>query len=114
MGFEEEVIYLLVIGFTLVMALVITATALFVRKVNRQAYNAFIGQIFCLCLAFFFLLRLLFPNFFCIETDPRISIPSISNSVNIGLCGISWAISMGFCLKGIFVLAKIESTKSED
>ena len=88
MSFEAEVIPLFIGGVIAVSAAEFIAGWIGLRD-RRDARRLFAGHVVTMLLGFFFLIRSLFANWLGVS----LGIASISNSVNIGLFGLLWAIS---------------------
>lgn len=91
MSFETEVIPLFIGGVTVVSVLELFFGLMLLRR-RRDVRKLFAGHVISMALGFFFLTRSLFANWL----DIQYSIASISNSVNIGLFGLLWMVSVGF------------------
>ena len=88
MSFEAEVIPLFIGGVIVVSAMEFIAGWIGLRG-RRDVRGLFAGHVVTMLLGFFFLIRSLFANWLGVS----LGIASISNSVNIGLFGLLWAIS---------------------
>ena len=93
MSFEAEVIPLFIGGVCLVSVLELTVGSL-VLKGRKRARSSLIGHAVSMAAAFFFLCRSMFANWLHV----KYGIASIENSVNIGLFGVLWAVSVLFLL----------------
>lgn len=100
MAFEAEVIPLFIGGASMVCVLELVFGCLMLRH-RKQARNRFVAHVVCMAAALFFLIRCIFANW--LQTVPGIS--SISNSVNIGLSGVFWAVSIFLLLSAIHTVA---------
>ncbi|MFI3169998.1 MAG: hypothetical protein R3Y06_08645 [Faecalibacterium sp.] len=96
MSFEAEVIPLFIGGIIIVSVLELIFGVTMLRD-RKQARNSLIGHTVSMLFGFIFLVRSIFANWLQVSFD----IPSISNSVNIGLFGLCWAISIAFFIKTI-------------
>lgn len=88
MSFEAEVIPLFIGGVIVVSAAEFIAGWIGLRG-RRDVRGLFTGHVVTMLLGFFFLIRSLFANWLGFS----LGIMSISNSVNIGLFGLLWAVS---------------------
>ena len=88
MSFEAEVIPLFIGGVIAVSAIEFLLGWLGLRR-RKDVRGLFGGHVVTMLLGFFFLIRSLFANWLGVE----LGIASISNSVNIGLFGLCWAVS---------------------
>ena len=86
MSFETEVIPLFIGGVTVVSVLELFFGLMLLRR-RRDVRKLFAGHVISMALGFFFLTRSLFANWLDIQ---------YSNSVNIGLFGLLWMVSVGF------------------
>ncbi len=101
MSFEQEVFYLLIAGF-LVVELALGAQFLLLGAAREpSAWTAFLGQLACQAIAFVLLLRLLFPYRFGAEPAA-----SVNNTSAICFCGLFWAVSLVFSLRGFRALLR--------
>ena len=94
MSFEAEVIPLFIGGVIAVSAIEFLLGWLGLRR-RKDVRGLFGGHVVTMLLGFFFLVRSLFANWLGVE----LGIASISNSVNIGLFGLCWAVS-ALCVAG--------------
>lgn len=94
MSFETEVIPLFIGGVTVVSVLELFFGLMLLRR-RRDVRKLFAGHVISMALGFFFLTRSLFANWLDIQYG-QYGIASISNSVNIGLFGLLWMVSVGF------------------
>ncbi len=99
MSFEEEVIPLFIVGAAIVSILELVAGCVLLRHMHK-ARNRLIAHTVSTIIALLFLVRSIFANWLGAE----VGIASISNSVNIGLFGIFWAISVFLLLSIIDIL----------
>ena len=88
MSFEAEVIPLFIGGVIAVKGMGVFGGWVGLRR-RKGVRGLFIGDVVTMLLGFFFLIRSLFANWLGVE----LGIVSISNSVNIGLFGLCWAVS---------------------
>lgn len=88
MSFEAEVIPLFIGGVIAVSAVEFFMGWLGLRK-RKDVRGLFAGHVVTMLLGFFFLIRSLFANWLGVS----LGIASISNSVNVGLFGLCWAVS---------------------
>ena len=88
MSFEAEVIPLFIGGVLAVSVVEFIAGWIGLRN-RKEARGLFAGHVVTMLVGFFFLIRSLFANWLGVE----LGIASISNSVNIGLFGLCWAVS---------------------
>ena len=88
MSFEAEVIPLFIGGVLAVSVVEFIAGWIGLRN-RKEARGLFAGHVVAMLVGFFFLIRSLFANWLGVE----LGIASISNSVNIGLFGLCWAVS---------------------
>lgn len=89
MSFEAEVIPLFIGGVIVVSILELILGCLYLKE-QKRARSLLIGHVVSMALAFAFLVRSIFANWLQVEFE----IASISNSVNIGLFGLLWMISV--------------------
>lgn len=106
MSFEAEVIPLFIGGVAIVSALELIAGCVLLRNL-REARNRLIAHTVCMIIAQLFLIRSIFANWLGV----KLKIASISNSVNIGMFGLFWAVSVVLLLSAIGSLT--ESNKKE-
>ena len=88
MSFEAEVIPLFIGGVIAVSAIEFSLGWRSLRH-RKDLRGLFAGHVVAMLLGFFFLIRSLFANWLGLS----LGIASISNSVNIGLFGLCWAVS---------------------
>ena len=88
MSFEAEVIPLFIGGVIAVSAIEFFMGWLSLRR-RKDIRGLFVGHVVAMLLGFFFLSRSLFANWLGIS----LGIASISNSVNVGLFVLCWAVS---------------------
>ena len=88
MSFEAEVIPLFIGGVIAVSAMEFFLGWLGLRH-RKDVRGLCVGHVVTMLLGFFFLIRSLFANWLGIS----LGIASISNSVNVGLFGLCWAVS---------------------
>lgn len=88
MPFEAEVIPLFIGGVVAVSVVEFIVGWLGLRR-RKDVRGLFAGHVIAMLLGFFFLIRSLFANW--LGVSPGIA--SISNSVNVGLFGLCWAVS---------------------
>ena len=88
MSFEAEVIPLFIGGVIAVSAIEFFLGWRSLRH-RKDLRGLFAGHVVAMLLGFFFLIRSLFANWLGLS----LGIASISNSVNIGLFGLCWAVS---------------------
>lgn len=93
MLFEAEVIPLFIGGVCVVSGLELVAGCMMLRHF-KKARIRLIAHTLSMVTAHLFLIRTIFANWLNVEFD----IPSISNSANIGMFGVFWAISVLFLL----------------
>ena len=84
MSFEAEVIPLFIGG-----VIAVSAIEFFLGWRSLRHRKDLRGHVVAMLLGFFFLIRSLFANWLGLS----LGIASISNSVNIGLFGLCWAVS---------------------
>ena len=89
MSFEAEVIPLFIGGVLVVSIMELIVGCVFLKD-KKVARKKFILHVITMLIAFAFLVRSMFANWLNIKYN----IASISNSVNIGLFGILWCISV--------------------
>ena len=92
MSFEAEVIPLFIgcSAFVLVLELLVGLALLKGHKIARFTFTA---HVICMALALFFLVRCVFDAWLAPGAD-RYGYDSVFNSVNIGLFGVCWALSV--------------------
>lgn len=105
MSFEAEVIPLFIGGAAVVSILELVFGCLMLKR-QKKARSRLIGHVVSMAIALVFLIRCIFANWLDIE----LGIASISNSVNIGLFGVFWAISVFFLLS--IIAASTENNKA--
>ena len=101
MSFEAEVIPLFIGGVAIVSVLELIAGCVLLRHM-RKARSRLIAHTVCMIVAQLFLISSIFVNWLGV----KFQIASISNSVNIGLFGIFWAISVFLLLSVISILTE--------
>jgi len=106
MSFEAEVIPLFIGGISIVSILELIVGCIMLRKLQK-ARNSLICHAVSMFIAFVFLIRSIFANWL----NANVGIKSISNSVNIGLLGVFWAISVFALLYTIYII--IDNSKTE-
>ena len=94
MSFEAEVIPLFIGGVIAVSAIEFFLGWRSLRH-RKDLRGLFAGHVVAMLLGFFFLIRSLFANWLGLS----LGIASISNSVNIGLFGLCWAVSAAYRLR---------------
>ncbi len=111
MPMEAEVVGLFIGG--VCMVLLLTAVGLWVclKEKHWGALRCFVGQLIFTALSLFFLSRVLFAGR---SVFPAVGgIPSIDNSVGIGLFGVCWALSMLCMVSGIKNLCSEKQAQDE-
>lgn len=108
MPLESEIPYLLTIGFIAIILIVVISTiALWVRhKVKSSAYIMVFLHLLLLSTAFYFLM-----NAITLDLDYNLPMASEENSLQIGIAGVLWALSMFSLMAAIF---KFSSVSRED
>ena len=104
MSFEAEVIPLFIGGVIAVSAIEFFLGWRSLRH-RKDLRGLFAGHVVAMLLGFFFLIRSLFANWLGLS----LGIASISNSVNIGLFGLCWAVS-ALCVA--VMLSRLACTKT--
>lgn len=97
MAFESEVIPLFIGGVILVSAIELLAGCV-IYKVRKEIRAYLIGHVASMLTAMFFLVRCIFAGRLGIDSISAYGDASPFNSVNIGLFGICWAVSVCFVL----------------
>ena len=105
MAFESEVIPLFIGGVIVVSIIELLIGCLLLRE-RKETRALLIGHVVSMLAAMFFLVRCIFAGRLGIDTISAYGDSSPFNSVNIGLFGVCWAISV------CFVLAIIGSSKN--
>ncbi len=105
MSFEAEVIPLFIGGISIVSSLELIIGCIILKKLPK-ARNGLISHAVSMVIGLVFLIRSIFANWL----NVNLGIKSISNSVNIGLFGIFWAISVFSILYTISII--INSSKT--
>ncbi|MBQ9133246.1 MAG: hypothetical protein IJX64_01800 [Clostridia bacterium] len=101
MIFEAEVIPLFIGGVSIVSILELVFGCMMLKH-RKKARICWIGHAASMAAAWVFLIRCIFANYL----NTELGIASISNSVNIGLFGVFWAISVFFLLATVKVGAE--------
>ena len=101
MSFEAEVIPLFITGVCAVSVLEMVSGCVLLKQAKRARRNL-IAHTVSMLIAQVFLVRSLFANWLGIRYD----IASISNSVNIGLLGLFWAVSVLLLLSVVSILTE--------
>ena len=96
MPFEAE-IGPLFIGGILFVSILELVFGISILKNNKSARNKLIGHVISMLVAFAFLIKM----FFASSLNVDLSIASISNSTDLGMFGIFWAISVAFIVSCI-------------
>ena len=105
MAFESEVIPLFIGGVTLVTLIELIAGCIMLRgeKENREL---FLGHVASMAIAMVFLIRCIFGGRLGIDVTKAYGDAAPFNSVNLGLFGICWFISVCFLLAFIHAKSK--------
>jgi len=98
MSFEAEVIPLFIGGVSVISILELVFGCIVLQK-QKKARNRLVGHAVCMAIAQVFLIRCIFAN----RLDIEVGIESIFNSVNVGLFGVFWAISVFFLMSMVVV-----------
>ena len=106
MPFEAEVIPLFIGGMAIVSIFELIAGCALLKRIHR-ARNLLIAHTVSMVIAHLFLIRSIFANWLGVE----LGIASISNSVNIGLFGIFWMISVFLLLS---IIGSLTAEKEKD
>jgi len=106
MSFEAEVIPLFIFGVTAVSVLELISGCVKLRH-RKKARNRLICHAMTMGIAMIFLIRCIFANWLDIE----LGIASISNSINIALFGVFWAISVFFLLSAITAIVTDQNVR---
>ncbi len=106
MSFEAEVIPLFIGGASVISVLELVFGCVMLKR-QKKARRRLIGHVLSMAIALLFLIRCIFANWLDIE----LGIASISNSVNIGLFGVFWAISVFFLLS--IIAANTENSEAK-
>ena len=103
MPLEQEVPNILTIGFiTIILILTISTIALWIRnKENSTAYSVVLLHLLLLSIAFYF-----FMNAITLDLDYNQPMASEENSLQIGIAGVFWVLSMLSLLIAIFKFSK--------
>lgn len=101
MAFEAEVIPLFIGGASIVCILELVFGCMILKQ-HKKARYFLIGHIVCMAAALIFLIRCIFAE----RLGINLGIPSISNSVNIGLFGVFWAFGTGLLLAAFNAIAE--------
>lgn len=96
MTFEAEVIPLFIGGAAVVSILELVVGCVMLKG-RKKARNCLIGHVVSMALALVHLVRCVFAKWLDIE----LGIDSIENSINMGLFGVFWAVSVCFLLSTI-------------
>ncbi|MBQ7923401.1 MAG: hypothetical protein IJ325_12655 [Clostridia bacterium] len=105
MSFEAEVIPIFISGVSTTL-LIELITGCVLLKQKKKARNFLIGHVISMAAAVLFLIRCIFAKQLSINTIPAIL--SNTNSINIGLFGVFWTVSV------LFILAVIASCMKEN
>ncbi len=97
---EEEIVPMLVVGAVIVLVAFLVMVIVFLLKKRNPGYLLFIGQIACLAIGLYEVVRLL------TMTDEGTTMASENISLGIGLTAVAWAISMLFMAGGIILTGK--------
>jgi len=103
MPLEQEVPNILTIGFiTIILIFTISTIALWIRnKENSTAYSMVSLHLLLLSTAFYF-----FMNAITLDLDYKHPMASEENSLQIGIAGVFWALSMLSLLVAIFKFSR--------
>lgn len=93
MLFEEEVLPFFIEG-VLIVSILEIIIGCFLLRADKKSMLLFIGNVLSMILAMLFLICCVFGNRLGIVSEYA----SPSNSVNFGLFGVFWAVSVGFLL----------------
>lgn len=101
MGFEQETLPFVVVGFLLVMAVCILLLGFIGYKTKNKKFGWFIGQFIFLFLAFYKFYGLLNTTY-----EVQNAFASENATLLLGQAGVFWAVSMIFMCIGITSLTK--------
>ena len=103
MTLEQDVPNLLIIGFiSIILIITISTITLWIRnKENSAAYSMVSLHLLLLSIAFYF-----FMNVITLELDDNHPMASEENSLQIGIAGVFWALSMLSLLVAIFKFSR--------
>lgn len=103
MMMEQETLTLLIVGFSVVMAISMGVLVFLFAKSKNKSMLWFFCQCLALIVGFYFVYTLLRQKHF---DESVYSMVSEENSWNIGMTALSWTVSMFFMLMGIFQFNK--------
>lgn len=103
MPLEQDVPNLLIIGFiSIILIITLSTIALWIRnKENRAAYSMVSLHLLLLSIAFYF-----FMNAITLKLDYDHPMASEENSLQLGIAGVFWALSMLSLLVAIFKFSR--------
>jgi hypothetical protein len=99
---EEEVIFLLRVGFLIVMIPVIVVVIVLMIKFKKRGYGWFLSHLILFSLGALTWVRIL---------ETRAIASSVYNSVAISMIGVVWAASMICFVQGLLFLSRIQTTE---